>query len=180
MNRHLDDEQIAAAVAGAELGQNAAEHLGSCLVCRRRVEAMTRLIGRRRAELEAEAPDWQSQRQSILERLPEADNVVPLRRRWLRPVMALAASVLVAVGVSVLLLDRGPSGPPDEIAADQVVAEVEATLDGYGYELTGYDEILTEMETTVEDDDRQVPGLEALDMLVPGIDDLPSLIVEAS
>ena len=72
MNRHLDDDQIAAAVAGLGLEPDAQSHLGSCLSCRQQVEDLKGLIGARRQELLSDEPDWERQREEILRRLPGA------------------------------------------------------------------------------------------------------------
>ena len=42
------------------------EHLGSCVSCRRQVSAMREVIDARLEDLEAEAPDWERQRQEIM------------------------------------------------------------------------------------------------------------------
>ena len=75
MNRHLDDEQIAAAVVGAELDPTASGHLGSCLDCRGRVAAMEELIELRRHQMASDEPDWEAQRAGVLDRLPEQQSV---------------------------------------------------------------------------------------------------------
>ena len=70
MKTHLDEHEITAAVAGLELEPAAAEHLGSCLSCHQQVSALRDAIVERRRDLEGDAPDWDRQRQEIMERLP--------------------------------------------------------------------------------------------------------------
>ncbi len=129
--RHLDNDELAAAIAGLELEAGVAEHLASCLSCRRQVEETRALFERRRQLLAEDEPDWQRQRREILRRLPTAA-VVPIRRtaRWLRPALAAAAVVLVVLGLG--LLRRGaPHGgeKAPEIAVEQILADVDAVLD---------------------------------------------------
>ena len=59
MIRHLDDHEIAAAVAGLELAPEGEEHLRACLDCRGQVAAMVRLLDDRRADMTAGEPDWE-------------------------------------------------------------------------------------------------------------------------
>jgi predicted anti-sigma-YlaC factor YlaD len=131
MTKHLDDHQITAAVAGLELEVAAAEHLQSCLSCRQQVSAMRDLIDGQRQQLEDEAPNWDRQRQEIMLRLPTipARQATP-RRVWTRPLLAVAAVLIAAIGVRALWLPApaGDSIGPPEIPVEQILAEVDALL----------------------------------------------------
>jgi predicted anti-sigma-YlaC factor YlaD len=131
MNRHLDDQEIAAAVAGLELEAAQREHLGSCLSCRAAVMEMAELISSRKQQMLESAPDWRAQEAEILARLATTGMPRPIpRRRWLHPVMAMAATVLLAVGIVVFM---PPTETVDSVTAggvpvEQVLAEVDALL----------------------------------------------------
>lgn len=154
MNRHLDDHEISAAVAGFELEPETAEHLASCLMCRRQVGAMAQLLAERRTELEAEAPNWQVQQQQILDRLPATGaGAARPARRWWRPALAAAAVLVAAVAVTLFYMPH--SGVPVAVVADEEI-QVE--------------EIFAEVDALLADD--TTPGFEALDQLVPGSDEL--------
>jgi hypothetical protein len=127
MNRHLDDDQIAAAVAGTPLDESAAEHLASCVSCNRRVTSLRGLIEQRRQEMVADEPDWVDQRDRVLSRLGEAE-ISRSGRRWMRPALAAAAVIALAIGVGLLQLPNG-AGPDREIAVEEILAEAEALLD---------------------------------------------------
>ena len=130
MTTHLTDDEVTAAVAGLVGSQEAAEHLSSCVRCRQEVAEMQRLIIDRRRGMEAEFPDWQRQRRDVMARLGDQSTVrrAPARR-WLRPFLAAAAALVVAVGVS-LLMPHGATTPPaaDDLAVEQILAEVDAVL----------------------------------------------------
>ncbi len=149
--RHLDDDQITAAVAELELEAWAEEHLASCLSCRQQVHDMRELIDMRRDRLTKEAPDWQRQRQEILLQLPSTVVARPRRNpRWLRPMLAAAAVLLVTVGLGLMRLTAGGGGSEaPELAVEQILAEVDAVLA-----------------------DEAIPGFESID---PGMDDLEKL-----
>jgi anti-sigma factor RsiW len=132
MNRHLEEHEITTAVAGLELDARFAEHLGTCVSCRERVAAMREAIEERRRDLEAEAPNWEQQREDILRRLPSTPTERPSRRRsWTRPLLALAAVVVVAIGLRVLWTPGSPPEPPvgAELPVEEILAEVDAVLD---------------------------------------------------
>lgn len=129
MSRHLNDHEIAAALSGLELEATAESHRAECLLCRQRVRDLERLLEARRAELAAGAPDWRAQREAVLARLPArpAPPVLLPARRWLRPVLAIAATVVVVVGLG--LLWRGAAPPADEpLPVADILAEAEALL----------------------------------------------------
>lgn len=157
MTRHLDDHEIAAAVAGLDLAPECEEHLGSCLECRRKRAAMQQLIARRRQQLTAEEPDWQAARRTVLSRIEQhgATAGEPSRfRRW-RPLAAAAAAVAVAVTVG-LLAPRQADRDLDrtELAVDEILAEVDAVLD-----------------------DDSIPGFEVID---PGLDTLEGYVANGA
>ena len=130
MKTHLDEHEITAAVSGLELEGAAVEHLGSCLSCRQQVSSMRKVIDARRQRLEAEAPDWERQTQEILLRLRSPSMASPERRRWTRPLLAVAAVVVAAVGLRALWIPLPPTDPAtgSELPVEQILAEVEAVL----------------------------------------------------
>lgn len=142
MNPHLDDHELAAAVAGLDLEPAAAAHLAACDGCERRVAELQLFIERRRLELLGEAPDWEAQRRQVLQRLAPP---LPKTTR-LRPVLAAAAAVLVALALSLLWAP----GPP---AGTEAVSRLEV------------EDILAEVDAVLADD--SLPGFEAID---PGLD----------
>jgi hypothetical protein len=153
MNRHLEDDQIAAAVAGLDLEPDAQSHLGSCLSCRQQVEEMKGLIDSRRQELLSGEPDWEQQREEILMRLPGVTEAAPSKKwRWMRPLLAAAAVLLTVIGLRVLWVP-GTSVEPqvaDDIDVENILAEVDAVLA-----------------------DDYLPGFESID---PGVNDPESMI----
>lgn len=152
MNTHLDDEQIAAVIIGAELERAAADHLESCLDCRRRVASMEELMALRRQRMATDEPDWDLQLAAVMDRLPADDAARPSRRSsWIRPLMAAAAALLVVVVVGML----GPDQP--EIVSNGTDIAVE--------------EILAEMDEILADD--SIPGFEVID---PGMEELESYL----
>jgi hypothetical protein len=147
MTRHLDDQEMTAAVAELELAPERAEHLGSCLDCSRQVAVLARLIERRRAEMTAGEPDWEVTSAAVLARIAGStgESPAPQRVRWWRPLAAAAATVLVAVAVVLLSPgERGQAPARSELPVDEILAEVDAVLD-----------------------DDSIPGFEAID---PGLD----------
>ena len=144
MSTHLRDDEMTAAVAGLELGDEAREHLASCVACRQEAAALAALIAERRADLEMREPAWDELAAAVAARLPAPGRPSARRGgRWLRPALALAATVLIAVAATVLRPDR--PAPP---------AAVEPSVE----------EILAEMNELLADD--RIPGFEVID---PGI-----------
>ncbi|MEJ2582337.1 MAG: hypothetical protein P8127_12010 [Acidobacteriota bacterium] len=132
MKSHLEEHEITAAVAGLELEAVAAQHLGSCLSCRQRVSLMAEAIEQQRQHLEAEAPDWDRQREEIMAKLQVTPVVRTQRnRRWIRPILAAAAILVTAIALRVLwppapvVVDNGAA---TELAVEQILAEVDAVL----------------------------------------------------
>ncbi len=152
--RHLSDEELAEAVVGRLLDEDAHAHLAHCLSCRRRVEVWRSAVSIRRAGMLDMAPDWAVQRGQIMARLdaPEA-SVVPLYRRPLaRALLAAAAVLIVAVGLWLHLARRSPAVPATDAQVEHVLDQVNATLADDG-----------------------VPGFEPLDQLVPSPGELSKL-----
>lgn len=154
MNRHLSDEEIAAAVAGLELAAEPARHLESCVTCRREVEDFLELIANRRGAMEVETPDWSDQQRRIMEQIDvPAAPVVPLHRRRLwRPVLAAAASLAAAVGIWLQVAHHRPAASTRPVPVEQILSEVDATLA-----------------------DQSVPGFESLDSLMPSPEEMVSM-----
>ena len=150
--RHLSDDEMATVSAGLPLEAGASEHLNSCLSCRSEIVAMKSLIDERRELLISEAPDWDRQRQNILERLPE-ESASAHYWRWKQPIMALAASLVIAIGISVI---RFGSDTPQPITTAEVTLE----------------DILAETESLLEDD--SIPGLWVADP-ISDVDDIETL-----
>lgn len=151
MNTHLSDDDFAAAVAGLDVDTGVREHLASCVGCRQQVADVQVYVADRRRAFETEAPDWELQRKNVMALLTDAPAAArPSGSRWLRPVLAVAAALLVAVG---LRLAAPPSEvvPPvdDDLPIEQILAEVDAVLADDG-----------------------LPGFEPID---PGVDDPASL-----
>lgn len=147
MSRHLNEEQIAAAVAGFDLEPDITEHLRGCVSCRAAVEQMERLLEARRAIQTEEQPDWLAQRESIL-------GALGIDRRRNRAIhwLAVAAAVVVAAGIGVVVQRDEGAPQPTAVPVEQVLAEVDQTLNS-----------------------ESIPGFEALDPLVPGPRDLEGL-----
>lgn len=147
MKRHLDSEEIAAVVAGLDLDRAARDHLESCVVCRAEAADLERLIGARRDQMRAGEPDWAISAARIMGRLPaEPGDDRRLRSRWLRPVLALAAVLVLAVGLGILRPDGAVDSPAGEPSVEEILAEM--------------DELLS---------DDSIPGFEIID---PEMDDL--------
>jgi anti-sigma factor RsiW len=131
MKSHLEEQEINSAVAGLELERAAEEHLGACLSCRRQVSAMRDVIDIRRGALEAEAPDWEWQRREIMLQLPSTPSVRTIRSRsWARPLLAIAAILVVAIGLRALWAPAPVADPGvvSELPVEQILAEVDAML----------------------------------------------------
>jgi hypothetical protein len=151
MSDHLTPDETASAVAGLELVPAAREHLERCVACRAEVADLVGLIGTRRNEMIAQEPAWDEQARQIFDRLPAAAaGTVRPRPRWLRPVLAVAAVLVVAVGLGLLRPDRRVDPPREAVAVE---------------------EILAEMNELLADD--SIPGFEIID---PGTDDLETYV----
>jgi len=129
MNNHLTSEEIAAAVAGLELEDAGRDHLVDCVVCRAEVADLENLIAARRAAILTEEPDWDDQAERIMTRLPSEAGIGGRRRpRWLRPVLALAAALVVAVGIGLLRPDPPVAPPAGEPSVEEILAEMDELL----------------------------------------------------
>jgi hypothetical protein len=131
MKTHLEEHEITAAVAGLEIEALAAEHLNSCLSCRQQVATFRQVIDARRGDLETEAPDWERQRREIMVQLPPVPMVRPMRRRpWTRPLLAIAAVLVAAIGLRTLWAPAPVVDPgvDSEVPVEQILAEVDAML----------------------------------------------------
>jgi hypothetical protein len=129
MKNHLTSDEIAAAVAGFELETAARDHLVSCVVCRAEVADLEELIAARREEMVTDEPDWADQTRRIMARLPsDAASVGRRRSWWLRPVLALAAALVVAVGIGLLRPDRPVAPPAGEPSVEKILAEMDELL----------------------------------------------------
>jgi anti-sigma factor RsiW len=144
MSEHLNEEQMAAAVAELPLEEAAQEHLANCVSCKGQLTEMRQLIEERRLEMAAGSPNWETLQERVFARIGETAAPRP-RRRWLRGALAAAAAIAIAVGVG-LLQRPGEVEPESEIAIEEILAEAE--------ELLGNDSI---------------PGFELID---PGIEEL--------
>jgi hypothetical protein len=151
MTDHLTPEKIAEASAGLELDRSTREHLSSCVSCRSEVAAFEQLVAARRAGMTDAEPDWDRQAAAVMARLPVPAAPSERRRmRWLRPVLAAAAAVLVAVAVGVLRPDRPSPRPVAEPGVEEILAETNELLS-----------------------DNRIPGFEAID---PGVEALTAEI----
>ena len=129
MTTPLRPEEIAAAIAGLEIDDEARKHIESCLLCRAEAAEFDQLMEVRRAEMAEEEPDWEAAKAELMARLPgERDTVSTRGSRWSRPVLALAAALVMAVGIGALL-PRGPAAPPvDDVAVEEILAEMDELL----------------------------------------------------
>jgi hypothetical protein len=88
-------------------------------------------IEARRLEFEADQPDWERQPQEIMMRVPAEAAVRPARQSvWKRPLLAVAAVLVAAVGLKVMWAPAPPvdSGVVPELPVEQILAEVDAVL----------------------------------------------------
>lgn len=150
MTIHLRPEEIDAAIAGLDLDDEAKQHLENCVLCRAEVAEFDELIEARQAELDDDEPDWNLQVGAIMDRLPvEGGSTGQYRSGWRRPVLAVAAVVVMAVGIGVLRWDRSIEPPVDEMAVDEILAEM--------------DELLS---------DDSIPGFEIIDPRITDLSDI--------
>ena len=116
---HLNDDELNRALLGEELGGEAAEHLSSCLACRRRRDGFLALV----EEVRGADPD-EATRVRVRERALALWGA-PSRRHWLR--WAAAAAAVVVLSVLPLLRARTPA--PKPVNTDAVLVEVNKVLD---------------------------------------------------
>ncbi len=174
MRTHLDDMELAAAIAGLDLDGKALDHLSSCLACRREVESSRALIAERGREMARSEPDWEAQRERIMAALPVAPVVVPLARHWAQPLLAAAAALAVTVGV--VLLRRTTEVQRPQMAPEEIIAEVQTALDRE--EVPGFAALESLLVADLSDavEASEPAGFEALSQLVPGLDELETLL----
>lgn len=154
MIRHLDDHELASATGGIPLDPDREDHLNRCVSCRRSVTLFLDTVNERRRAMEEEAPDWNTQTERILGGLPPAPATpIAIRRRWLSPLLAAAATITIAVGTGLVVRQTGPapvSTPRPEIEIEEILAQADSLLAEEG-----------------------IPGLEVLDDVTD--DDLTAL-----
>ena len=116
---HLTDEEVDLVLIGEELPAEAAAHLSSCLVCRRRRDSFLAAVDGALGEDPGEAI-----RARVRERALSAWGGASRRPHWVR---WLAAAAAVAV-LSVLPLLRGGLTSRPKIDTDAVLTEVDEVL----------------------------------------------------
>ena len=92
---------------------------------------MRDVIDARLEDLEAETPDWERQRQEIMLQLPSMPATQPKRRHlWTRPLLAVAAVLVAAIGLRALWMPAPVADPgvTTELPVEQILAEVDAML----------------------------------------------------
>jgi anti-sigma factor RsiW len=120
--RHLGDElhELLDARLTGEARAAAEAHLRSCAECRARLEALSLVRGAVRHAAAAEEPAPAGLTLAVTRALDGEDRRSSRRARaWLRPVLALAAAVLAAIGVTVW---RGRAERLPELGARDFVA----------------------------------------------------------
>ena len=157
MTRHLDDRQITTALADPGGDRDVRRHLSECVACRRRLDALEELLEQRRQELLRGAPDWGEQERRILDRVADSTVVpLPARRRRVARVLVAAAAVAV-MALAILLVQPGGESGGSSLAVEEILAEVDATLDS-----------------------DTLPGFEPLEPMVPDADELESYLVNGA
>ena len=117
--RHLTDGELDLALIGEELPAEAAAHLSSCLVCRRRRDSFLAAV----AGALGEDPD-EATRARVREQALSAWGGASRRPHWVRWLTAAAAVVVLSV---LPLLHGGLTSRP-KIDADAVLTEVDDVL----------------------------------------------------
>ncbi len=132
MNRHLDDHEMASAAAGLTLEPEKLAHLEGCVSCRGSVTQFLDQVNKRRRAMEEETPDWDAQLKRILDALPPAPvTSIAVRRRWLRPLLAAAATLTIAIGTGLFIHQNGSapaSSPRPEIGVEEILAQADSLL----------------------------------------------------
>ncbi len=116
---HLNEDELNLAVIGEELPPDAAEHLASCLDCRRRRDAFLALVEQARGVDPEEAT-----LATVRERALTAWGAAP-RRHWVRWLAAAAA--VVVLSLLPLVRSRAPQSPA--INTEAVMLEVDQMLE---------------------------------------------------
>jgi anti-sigma-K factor RskA len=107
-------------------------HLARCERCREELAELSQVAGALAFASEAPAPPPELRARILQEAARERDNVVPLRRRWLRPVAAaaaIAASAALGLGLWAASLSGKLDDAERSLARQQRVAEIVATAD---------------------------------------------------
>lgn len=150
MTNHLNEWEASAAAAGLDLEEARQEHLRHCLVCRSSIAAFGETIDLRRQDLAQTRPDWEGQRAAILRRMAEGGSSVrrvsPSR---LRPLLAAAATVVLAVAGGAFITRSGPAPTPTAqpaIAIEEILSQAESLLSDDGL-------VDLDLFDTISDDD---------------------------
>ena len=122
MRGHLTDDEMAKALAGGGLGDEARGHLAGCLACRAELADLEAVVAAERRAAAAAEPDWEAMAARVMERLEGASRP---RSRWRRAALAVAAAMLIAIAVGVLRVDRAPAPPATEPSVEDILAEME-------------------------------------------------------
>jgi len=150
MKRHLDEKQLTGILMGEVMPTPIQDHIESCLSCRRKLDGLRNAVEAVRRDQESEMPDWDLQRQIILEGLEnrQATNgtgELHRLRRLRRFILPLAAGVFLALGGITLRQARVSPAVPTPRPALPI------------------EEILTQADALLSDD--SIPGFEGLDSL---------------
>ncbi len=136
MSRHLDDHELASATAGGFLEPEKLAHLEECVSCRRSVKGFLDHVENRRHTMEEEAPNWDDHLAGVLGGLPRAPATpISIRRGWLNPLLAAAATITIAVGAGMFVHRDGPTPVPTprpEIAIEEILAQTDSLLEEDG------------------------------------------------
>jgi len=119
---HLNDAELDLAVLGEELPPPAAEHLASCLVCRRRRDGVLAVV----EQVRGDDPDAAT-RARVREWALAAWGGARARVHWLR--WAAAAAVLVVLVLLPLRTGPASAPAPARFDAEAVLTEVNSVLD---------------------------------------------------
>jgi len=84
MTQHLDDREITQMLAGDDLAQTRHDHLENCLSCRAKIEDFRNAVEALRLKQKEEMPDWENQKDTILQRLAD-DQVERPKNEILNP-----------------------------------------------------------------------------------------------
>ncbi len=132
MSHHLNDHELASATAGGPLEPERLAHLEGCVSCRRSVKLFLDHIENRRRAMEEETPNWDDHLEEVLGSLPGVPVApISIRRRWLNPLLAAAATITIAVGAGMFVQRSGPGPAPTprpEIAIEEILAQADSLL----------------------------------------------------
>lgn len=160
--RHLSEEELIEALAeGREV-----RHLAECAECRRSYLELARLASEAAAPPGPE-PDWEAQRRAVMGAVAASG-----RRRLMRAAMAVAAAVVLAVGLTTYLGDgqREAPAPRQELARQEAApgpaqaqgaAQEELTLAGWHPQEPldeEFDEFMDFMIPLAEEDANETDG----------------------